>query len=110
MLRHEARDEVIHFALPACDRHAGIVGEGKANVKRNQTPAATTRMERTLRPLLLILIFLPAALHFISLRGLRLRLVLWLRALLGWGPAFRPFGTRSVCGRLPRTCRFANPA
>jgi hypothetical protein len=33
MLRHEAGDEVIDFALPACDRHAGIVGEGKANVK-----------------------------------------------------------------------------
>src|SRR5271168_4366025 len=33
MLRHEAGDEVIHFALPACDRHAGIVGEYKANVK-----------------------------------------------------------------------------
>jgi hypothetical protein len=36
MLRHEAGDKVIHFALPACDRHAAIVGEGKANVKRNQ--------------------------------------------------------------------------
>jgi hypothetical protein len=33
MLRHKAGDEVIHFALPACDRHAGIVGEYKANVK-----------------------------------------------------------------------------
>jgi len=33
MLRHEAGDEVIHFALPARDGHAGIVGEGKANVK-----------------------------------------------------------------------------
>jgi hypothetical protein len=41
MLRHEAGDEVIHFALPACDRHAGIVGEGKANVKENQLLAAS---------------------------------------------------------------------
>jgi len=30
MLRHEAGDEVIHFALPACDRHARIVGEYKS--------------------------------------------------------------------------------
>ena len=36
MLRHEAGDEVIHFALPACDRHGDIVGEWKANVKGNQ--------------------------------------------------------------------------
>lgn len=35
MLRHEAGDEVIDFALPACDRHAHIVGEYKANVKQN---------------------------------------------------------------------------
>jgi len=30
MLRHEPRDEVVHFVLPACDRHAAIVGEYKA--------------------------------------------------------------------------------
>jgi hypothetical protein len=33
MLRHEAGDKVVDFALPACDRHADIVGEYKANVK-----------------------------------------------------------------------------
>jgi hypothetical protein len=33
---HEAGDEVVDFALPACDRHGDIVGEWKANVKRNQ--------------------------------------------------------------------------
>jgi len=41
MLRDEAGDEVIHFALPACDGHAAIVGEYKANVKRN--PAIVLR-------------------------------------------------------------------
>jgi hypothetical protein len=30
MLRHKAGDEVINFALPACDRHGDIVGEWKA--------------------------------------------------------------------------------
>jgi len=30
MLRHEAGDEVVDFALSACDRHADIVGEYKA--------------------------------------------------------------------------------
>jgi hypothetical protein len=39
MLRHEAGDEVVDFALPACDRHALIVGEWKANVKGNQLSA-----------------------------------------------------------------------
>jgi hypothetical protein len=55
MLRHEAGDEVIHFALPACDRHGLIVGEYKANVKGNQLRAitherlvTTARVERTL--------------------------------------------------------------
>jgi hypothetical protein len=54
MLRHKAGDEVINFALPACNRHAAIVGEWKANVKKNQSahvdspPAAMARVERTL--------------------------------------------------------------
>ena len=30
VLRHEPRDEVIHFVLPACDRHVAIIGEDKA--------------------------------------------------------------------------------
>ncbi len=57
MLRYEAGNEVIDFALPACDCHAGIVGEGKANVKRNQPLAissglcgAQDRVERALLP------------------------------------------------------------
>ena len=55
MLRHEAGDEVINFALPACDRHAAIVGEWKANVKRNQMLAASSsfslpRLEHYLGP------------------------------------------------------------
>ena len=35
MFRDETGDKVIHFALPACDGHAAIVGEYKANVKEN---------------------------------------------------------------------------
>jgi hypothetical protein len=34
MLGHKAGDEVVNFVLPARDRHAAIVGEYKANVKR----------------------------------------------------------------------------
>jgi hypothetical protein len=33
MLRHKPRNKVVHFPLPACDGHAAIVGEWKANVK-----------------------------------------------------------------------------
>jgi hypothetical protein len=33
LLRHEARNEVIEFALTPSDRHARSIGEGKANVK-----------------------------------------------------------------------------
>ena len=44
MLRHKAGDEVIHFALPACDRHGNIVGEWKANVKRNQLLAISCQL------------------------------------------------------------------
>ncbi len=36
MLGHESRDEVIHLPLPASNCHTDIVGEYKANVKRNQ--------------------------------------------------------------------------
>lgn len=56
MLRHKPRDKVINFALPACNRHAHIVGEWKANVKKNQPFAirsqisATARVERALPP------------------------------------------------------------
>ena len=45
MLRHKPRDKVINFALPACNRHAHIVGEWKANVKKNQ-PLASVRSTR----------------------------------------------------------------
>jgi len=45
MLRHEPRNEVVHFPLPACDSHAAIVGEWKANVKdfrRQARPESAT--------------------------------------------------------------------
>jgi len=30
MLGHESRNKIVNFVLPACDRHAAIIGEQKA--------------------------------------------------------------------------------
>ena len=47
MLRHESRNEVVHFPLPACDSHADIVGEYKAKSSVGANSVVSARVPTT---------------------------------------------------------------